>query len=124
SSSSIRCRLERICSTTCCSNRYSSSSTATFDGSFRPLMRHRVRHNVDSHRIRPLLGKSLEVLDAFSFPLPAVAEIGVVANNRHQATLVVEQAAVVDLAGRRVPGAVGRVAAPVRSEEHTLNSSH
>ena len=46
-----------------------------------------------------LLGELLEVVHVLPFALPAVAEVGVVADDRHHPALVVEDPPVVDLVG-------------------------
>src|SRR5579859_2407279 len=90
-------RLPRICSTVCCSRiKGSVVSSATL---VTPLMRHRVRHDVDAKRIRPFLGEFFEVLVIRSFLLPAVPQVGIVANDRHHSPLVVQDPAIVRFGG-------------------------
>src|SRR4051812_713458 len=59
-------------------------------------VRHGVGHDVDPHRVRFLGGEFLEIIWALSLSFPAVAQVGVVADDRHHPALVVEDALVVD----------------------------
>src|SRR5262245_35119450 len=74
------------------------------------LMSHRVGHDVDAHGIRLLLRERAEVFLALALALPAVAEVGVVADDDHHPLLVVEDPLVMHgLAARAVilPGLAG-----------------
>src|SRR5690606_10742683 len=62
-------------------------------------VRHRVEEDVDGHRVGHLLGEAFEVSRILAFTLPAVAEVGVVADDDHQPPAVIEDALVVHLAG-------------------------
>src|SRR5436190_2257134 len=57
---------------------------------------HGVGHDVDAHRVGLLLRELVEVVDVFALAFPAVAEVGVVADDRHHPVLVVEDAPVMD----------------------------
>src|SRR2546430_14798488 len=51
---------------------------------------HRIKHDVDAHRVGLLLGKFVEIIFAFAFPFPAIAQVSVVAKDHHQSIFVVE----------------------------------
>ena len=53
-------------------------------------MGHHVRNNIDSQRIRDTFGILFEIFGVFSFSLPTVANIVVVAEEGHQASFVVD----------------------------------
>ena len=62
-------------------------------------MRHGIGHDVDPHRVRLLFRELVEILFVLAFPFPAVAQVGVVADDRHHPALVVVDAQVVDRLG-------------------------
>ena len=55
-------------------------------------MRHGIDHDIDSQRIGLFLGELLKVPGILAFALPAVAQVGVVADDRHHPSVVVEDA--------------------------------
>ncbi len=74
---------------------------------FEPLMRHRVRDNVDSQRIGFLFREFAEVPLGHSFAFPAVTQVGVVADeNDHPLVVIVKRAVMRDLGIRSVPRSV------------------
>src|SRR5687767_15451041 len=50
-------------------------------------MRHRIRHDINPHRIRLVLRELVEIPLALAFTFPAVAEVGVMADDDHHAVL-------------------------------------
>src|SRR4051794_37464534 len=58
-------------------------------------MRHRVKHDVDPHRIPLLLRQLPEVPLVLALALPTVAVVGVVADHHHHPPLVVEDRAII-----------------------------
>ena len=53
-------------------------------------MHHRIGDDVDSQRVREVLGILLKILFFFPFPFPAVADVVVMAQQGHQAAAIVE----------------------------------
>src|SRR5262245_14479396 len=75
-------------------------------------MGHGVKDNVNSERVGAFFGKLVEIILVLPFAFPTVAKVGVVANHDHHPAFVVEDGAVVDLAGvRPFPGDTGVLAA-------------
>ncbi len=60
-----------------------------------------VKNDVDAQRIGALFGKNLEIIVVLAFALPAVAVVGVVRGDDHDAALVVEPGADVHVRRRR-----------------------
>ena len=58
-------------------------------------MGHHVEDDIDAHRVGFLFGKFAEVPFGFAFALPAITEVGVLADEDHEAIFVIEDAAVV-----------------------------
>src|SRR5262249_11464862 len=56
-------------------------------------MRHQIKNNVDGQWIRARFGEQMEVLQVFAFAFPAVAGIGVVERDDHNALFIVEPGA-------------------------------
>src|SRR5438046_9077106 len=125
----MRARPETICSTSCFSVASDSVVCSIFSFNWFPAfradsnvfmgdsparsrssMRHGVKNNVDRERVGDFLGEMLEVIVIVAFPFPAVAVVGVVRGNHHDAPLVVENGAVVHFGCvRTFPGTMLRV---------------
>lgn len=59
-------------------------------------MGHGVENNIDPHRVGFFLRELAKVSFIFPFPLPAIAQVRVVADDDHQPSLIIEDPAVMD----------------------------
>src|SRR5258708_4675193 len=73
-------------------------------------MRHGIGHDIDPQGIRPFLREFLEITRVFAFTLPAVAQIGVVADDGHHPSLVVKDSLIMRLG--RIRTSISRQARP------------
>src|SRR5436309_1980679 len=74
---------------------YSQISIPSFQSSIEASMRHRVKNDVDAKGVGIFFRVGLEVARISPLFLPAVAEVGVVADAHHHAAFVVIHAVVV-----------------------------
>ena len=58
-------------------------------------MGHDVKNDIDAHGVGFLFGKFAEVPLGFAFAFPAITEIGILADEDHEAVFIIEDAAVV-----------------------------
>src|SRR5687768_3231375 len=91
SSVSIRARPAMSCSTSSCSEVCI-------------LVGHGVKNNIDAEGIRLFLRELTKIIFVLAFAFPAIAEVGIVANDDHHPAFVVEDSLIMRLLGvRRLP---------------------
>lgn len=65
------------------------SFSVSISVSIQSSMCHRVRHDIDAHRVGPLLRVLFEVPLANTLAFPAITEVGVMTNEHHHTAIVV-----------------------------------